>query len=94
MLATNTTLTDSQSPTAVTAIRNAAKTILYNKANSNCMIGLVPGGEISYTTATWKIVMNVLCVFMVLLTIGDAVWFVKAKKKMKKPAESAVVIEK
>ena len=48
-------LYDTESATAVYHLKDAAKHILYNKANSNCVVGLAPGAHVTYSTAPWRI---------------------------------------
>ena len=48
-------LYDTESATAIYYLKDATKHILYNKANSNIMQGIVPGAHVSYTMSPWKI---------------------------------------
>lgn len=90
-------LYDMESPTAVYYLKDATKHILYNKANSNCMIGITPGAVMKTSMAPWRIVRIVLlCVFGVLLAVDAAFIIlialnkvqVKEKVKTKKETDS------
>ena len=50
-------LYDTESATAVYWLKQSTHYLLYNKANSNCVMGLAPGDAISYGTSPWRIVM-------------------------------------
>lgn len=65
-------LWDTESPTAVYYLKDAAKHILYNKANSNCVQGLTPGASITYTMAPWRIGMIVAWIVIGVLALTDA----------------------
>ena len=75
-------LYDMSSPTAVYHLKDAAKHILYNKANSNCVQGISPGAKIWYDLSPWRVglyaawgVGGVLAaadlVFIVLICLGN-----------------------
>ena len=48
-------LYDTESATAIYWLKDATKHTLYNKANSNAVLGLAPGASITMTTAPWRI---------------------------------------
>ena len=50
-------LGDTDNDLALKRLQNAAKNVLYNKANSNCLQlnGLVPGTTITYGMAPWRV---------------------------------------
>lgn len=48
-------LWDTETNTAKYFIKDAAKHILFNKANSNIMDGIVPGAKFHYTTSPWRL---------------------------------------
>ena len=71
-------LKDVSSATAVTAIRNSAKNILYTVANSNAMNGIGEGVEISYAMPYWQIAL--IC-FDCLLFVFFDIWILFIKKR-------------
>lgn len=70
------TLKDSTSASAVAALQQAVKHILYNKVNSNIMVGITPGTKISYSLAPWQIglivawvvvgIIDLLCIVLII----------------------------
>lgn len=83
-------LYDTNSATAVYWLKDATKHILYNKANSNCIVGLAPGSAIKYTTAPWRIWRGVAWGVTGVLVALDAVYVtlialdkIKVKEKQK-----------
>lgn len=52
-------LYDMTSPTAVYHLKDAAKHILYNKANSNCVQGIAPGAKVWYDLSPWRVGLGV-----------------------------------
>ena len=66
----NNGLYDTESPTAVYWLKESTHHLLYNKANSNCVMGLTPGNAISYGTSPWRIVMY--CIWA--LTVLGLAW--------------------
>lgn len=48
-------LYDTESKTAVWWLKNSTKYLLYNKANSNIVVGLAPGDYIYYDMAPWQV---------------------------------------
>lgn len=52
-------LYDTESATAVYWLQDSTHHLLYNKANSNCMVGIAPGGTFYYETSPWKIWVGV-----------------------------------
>lgn len=81
------TTTDATSPTGVTAIRRAAKNILYTVANSNAMNGMGPGVIYRYARPIWWIAM--VCVVSA-VGVGLIVWgvftFLSINKRAKNSA--------
>ena len=69
-------LYDTKSATAVYYIKDAAKHILYNKANSNCVQGLSPNAKIWYDVSPWKIGFGVAWGVIGLLAAVDVVFIV------------------
>lgn len=50
-------LYDTSSATAVTWLKDSTKYLLYNKANSNAIMGVAPGDSITYGMAPWQIIL-------------------------------------
>ena len=69
-------LYDKKSATAQYYIKDAAKHILFNKANSNCVQGLNPGASIWYDMSPWKIGVIVTWVVVGLLAAADVAYIV------------------
>lgn len=51
-------LYDTESATAIHWLKESTKYLLYNKANSNAVMGLAPGDSISYNMSPWQIILN------------------------------------
>lgn len=66
-------LNDPDSNTTVYYLKKAAKIKLFNVANSNAMLGLVPGSSISYDLSPWQIGLVIGWVVLGVLTIGAVV---------------------
>ena len=66
-------LYDTESPTAVYYLKDATKHILYNKANSNCMIGIAPGAAVKRSMAPWRVIRLVAWILVSGLALADAV---------------------
>lgn len=66
-------LYDMESPTAVYYLKDATKHILYNKANSNCMIGIAPGAAVKRSMAPWRVIRLVAWILVSGLALADAV---------------------
>lgn len=67
-------LYDTESPTAVAWLKTSTKYLLYNKANSNCVIGLSPGERFYYTMSPWQIVLIVAWVVVGLAIAAAAAY--------------------
>jgi len=77
-------LWDSDSNTAKYYLKDAAKHILFNKANSNIMDGMVPGQKFHYTTSPWRLgVMGAWIGVSALALIDAAVITLIATDKIK-----------
>ena len=92
-------LYDTTSPTAVYHLKDAAKHILYNKANSNCVVGLAPGAKFHYTTSPWRLALGWTWAGIGALCVIDAAYIalvltgvIKTKEKAPK-ADSVVANE-
>lgn len=77
-------LYDTESPTAVYYLKDATKHILYNKANSNCMIGIAPGAAVKRSMAPWRVIRLVAWILVGGLALADAavialIWLDKIK---------------
>lgn len=74
---------ETDSATAVKALQDSCKHILYTVANSSQMNGLVSGTTIKYSLATWQIALIVVdCVVGVLWVIG-LIFVIRRVKKNK-----------
>ena len=67
-------LYDTSSPTAVYHLKDAAKHILFNKANSNCVQGLSPSASIWYEMSPWKGGFIAAWVVVGVLALADAAY--------------------
>ena len=67
-------LYDTSSPTAVYYLKDAAKHILFNKANSNCVQGLSPSASIWYDMSPWKGGLIAAWVVVGVLLLADAAY--------------------
>ena len=65
-------LYDTSSPTAVYYLKDAAKHILFNKANSNCVQGISPSASIWYEMSPWKSGLIAAWVVIGVLALADA----------------------
>ena len=66
-------LYDKESPTAVTWLKSSTKYLLYNKANSNCVMNIAPGATFYYTMSPWQIGLIVAWVVVGLFAAGAIV---------------------
>lgn len=83
-------LYDTASPTAVYHLKDAAKHILYNKANSNVVQGIAPGVSVWYDMSPWKIGVVIAWVVVGLALAADAAYIVlvaTGKVKVKEKPE-------
>lgn len=84
LLAYDLAMEDTSSATAVSALRESAKHVLYAKVNSNVMNGIAPGTTITYGMAPWRIVLYACDAFAaVLLAAGILLWTRRAKMQKK-----------
>ncbi|MFA6830569.1 MAG: hypothetical protein WCR67_07735, partial [Bacilli bacterium] len=67
-------LYDTESATAVYWLKDSAKHILYNKANSNCVVGYSYGASIIYSLAPWRIIRGVAWGVVGVLTAADILY--------------------
>ena len=72
-------------------LKTSTRYLLYNKANSNAVMGMTPGTVISYGTSPWRIVMycvwGLTALFVVLNAcriVGFATGKLQAKEKASK----------
>lgn len=82
-------LYDTESPTAVSWLKTSTRYLLYNKANSNAVMGMTPGTVISYGTSPWRIVMYCvwgLTALFVVLNACRIVGFATGKLQVKEKA--------
>ena len=76
-------ISDYDSATARTAMRNAIHNIAYTVANSNAMQGMVPGSVTSTSTSPWQIGLWAFDVVVVALLAGGVVLMVRRTKHAK-----------
>ena len=69
-------LYDTESPTAVYHLKDAAKHILYNKANSNCVQGISPTADIWYEMSPWQAGLIAGWSVIGLVLVADVVYLV------------------
>lgn len=69
-------LYDTESPTAVSCLKDAAKHILYNKANSNIMVGMEPGVSFHYETSPWRLAVNYTWIGLGILGAADLTFII------------------
>ena len=67
-------LYDKSSATAQYYIKDAAKHILFNKANSNCVQGINPGASIWYDMSPWKIGLIAAWAALGALAVADGIY--------------------
>lgn len=80
------TAVDHTSATAVTRLQQACKRILFNKANANCMQGIVNGTTITYGEAPWQ---KGLKVGWGVVAVADVALLLLAGKSLKDEKERA-----
>lgn len=88
-------LYDIESDSAIWWLKNSTRYLLYNKANSNIMVGIAPGETFYYTMSPWQIgiiagwvVVGVLCVGAAVLDVLIAKDVIRVKDKEKKKETS------
>ena len=84
-------LYDFESDSAIWWLKNSTRYLLYNKANSNIMVGIAPGETFYYTMSPWQIgiivgwvVVGLLAVGAIALDVLIAKDVIKVKEKEKK----------
>ncbi len=65
-------LRDKDSATTVYCLQDAAHRRLYNMVNSNAVIGLTPGTEVSYGEAPWQTGLKIGWVVLAILELAGA----------------------
>jgi beta-glucosidase len=73
-------LTDYDSATARSTMRNALHNISYTIVNSNAMQGMAPGAIVKTTMSSWMKLLVVFDVLMVLLIGGGVFWIIRRTK--------------
>lgn len=76
-------LTDYDSATARSVMRNALHNICYTVANSNAMQGLAPGAVVKTKMSPWKKILIAADVVFVLLFAGGVTWMVRRARAEK-----------
>ena len=76
-------LRDTDSDTTIYCLQDAAHRRLYNLVNSNAMLGITPGTEVTYTKAPWQIGLTVGWVVIAILELAGAalIWQMWRKKE-------------
>lgn len=80
----NASLSDTESATAVAAIRKATHNTLYTVVNSNTMQGISPGTIISYSLSTWKVC---LIIVDIAIMIGIFIGIICIRRRIKKNSD-------
>ena len=76
-------IADTTSATAVLAMRQSIKNILYTVANSNAMNGVAPGTVFVYGLATWQIALYAVSALLMLFVVIKAIHCVIRVRKHK-----------
>ena len=69
-------LYDTVSATAQYYIKDAAKHILFNKANSNCVMGMAPDSDVQYKMSPWKVGLIIGWAVVGTLLVADVAYIV------------------
>ena len=77
-------LRDRTSDTTIYCLQQAAHRRLYNMVNSNAMLGLTPGTEVTYTRAPWQSALTVAWAVIIILELEGAICLWQMWKKKKK----------
>ena len=80
-------LYDIESPTAVYWLKQSTHYLLYNKANSNCVMGLTPGAVITYGIAPREIIVYALWAVTALFAVFEIVTIIPIATGKKKVEE-------
>ena len=83
-------LYDTESATAVYWLKQSTRFLLFNKANSNCVMGMAPGAVISYGTSPWVMVMYGVWALTAVVVAVNAVQIVLISTGKMKVKEKAV----
>ena len=67
-------LRDKSSATTVYCLQDAAHRRLYNMVNSNAVLGLTPGTEVTYSDAPWQTGLKIGTIACVVLEVLGALW--------------------
>ena len=76
-------LSDYDSPTAQSVMRNAVHNIAYTVANSNALDGVVPGSVVKVAMSPWEKLLYLIDAFLVVLFVTGVVWIKKRAKHEK-----------
>ncbi len=85
----NNSLYDDKSDTAIYWLKRSTRHLLYNKANSNIMVGIAPGATIYYDMSPWQIGIIVGWVVVGLLVAGAVAVDLLIAKNVIKVSEKA-----
>jgi len=75
------TAVDHTSATAIHMMKQACKRILFNKANSNALQGIVKGSTISYTMAPWQVGLGVAWAVIGIMDVAVVALAVMKRRK-------------
>lgn len=76
-------LSDYDSPTAQSVMRNAVHNIAYTVANSNALDGVVPGSVVKVKLSPWQKSLYAVDVLLAVLLVSGVVWINKRSKHEK-----------
>ncbi len=82
-------LYDTESATAIYWLKQSTRHLLYNKANSNCLVGIAPGSAFYYTMSPWEIGVIVAWVIIGILAVAAVAVDVLIAKNVIKVKEGA-----
>lgn len=86
-------LYDTESATAVYWLKQSTRYLLYNKANSNAVMGMAPGDSVSYNMAVWQIVLNIVWGIAAILWIIGIVYCIRLGQGKIKLKEAKVKVK-
>lgn len=84
-------LYDTESATAIHWLKNSTRYLLYNKANSNAVMGLAPGDQVTYGMSPWQMILNAVWVVIGAISVAFIVYCVMlgtGKIKLKEKAKA------
>ena len=70
-------LYDTESATAVHWLKSSTKYLLYNKANSNAMMGMTPGAKVISQTSPWQFVLYVVWAVVIVFIVLAVIYMIR-----------------